>query len=382
LVSLLGTKDKIDLFMQSGVLDSLTKLFKNSADDNIKIEVTKVFIELCNSSADCSRELSNRGVTILAREELIKRTRGVKLLSDFVVELLKLIRSILESDDELIGIDFGKNTFIKSILVCLVSGKRLAKIEAACCLCGIFLKFSKLDYDSSTFITLIDSLKKAIEEQDDELAALCLGAASYYGRYRKHFDFLRNLNGFMGIVLNCIGVEPIAVDKKFFAKYCQSPVIHLIKQLSDSPLQQEKFTNEGLFISIVSALQSELPETRADALELITSYISKSSDTSTLTMILRHILPLLSDKDERVLLKGAKCLHTMAIIPELINPIVDGQGVNALMNMLTSPRKDLVAAAGNAIAQLMESESARDVFVKSDGLLLIFSFIVSILKTL
>eukprot|EP00826_Nyctotherus_ovalis_P049423 TRINITY_DN5978_c0_g3_i2.p1 TRINITY_DN5978_c0_g3~~TRINITY_DN5978_c0_g3_i2.p1 ORF type:complete len:397 (+),score=51.91 TRINITY_DN5978_c0_g3_i2:37-1227(+) len=371
--SLLGVRPK--LFAQAGILDSLTKLLRNPSDEHIKSEALKVLFVLCRELPEFARELSVRGIPILLREELLQHTQGVKMLSNLVVEVLKVICCILESDEEASS-ELNKDCIVNALLNCINFGKRTTKIEALRCLCGLSSRFGK--HDTSAFTALINLLQKAMGEKDEEMTALCLTAVSYYAKFPKYLEFLEALEGFITSLLASIGITPKEMDNTFFAKYCQRSMLNLLKSLSKTKEQRARLITEGITFEIVPGLNSECADVRADCIDLLHLYIS-DTDTGELKMLLKRLLLMLSDSEAKVILRTLKCMQDMVKSSELVRVMIESDGVGKLMSLLTSVNDEVVMETAELLVVLMQSEEARGTFVKSDGIILVFSFIVLLL---
>jgi len=256
-------------------------------------------------------------------------------------------------------------------LACLNYGKRVTKIEALKCLCCLLFKFGRVDYETSTFTVLINSFKKATG--DEELMALCVTVFSHYAKLAKYLEHLKSLEGFVTAVLESVRLKPLEMESEFFAKYCQRPILSLLKKLSET--DKASLLEKGILLYIASGLQSEQADIRADCLDLLQLYLSED-DVADLKMMLKHLLFVLEDKEENVVLKAILCIQRMIKKSVLANVLIDNDGILSLMRLLTSSNNELIVEVANTLIPLIEGEDTRDIFVQNDGLTFILPFLV------
>jgi len=378
-----------ELFLQAGAIDSMSKILKNASDENTKMEIFKVLSTVCYKNEQCAVELCKRGISILLKEDLVKRARGIKLISEFIIELLKLLRTILESlpqqdRSQNYRSEFGSDVFVKSMITCLTSGKRQTRLEALRCYGGLCenQKVRKLFDENSGFTAIFDSLQRGIEDKDDCMICLSIYAISKFCEDVKYHTLMRNMDNegiqFSNSIVSSLSFTLSELDKHFVAFHCNRSIIRLIKLLSDTPEQKSKFIKEGIFACIVPSLQSDCSELKQDAVSLIIQYAKDFAlkESATLTILSRHIFPLLNDKNDSVIISALDSLYEISKSQNVALSLIKNDGLTAIMNLLTSQNNTIIATASKAISILIQYEQGREIYVLNNGLILSFTFIV------
>ena len=122
--SIINTKKTFSYFMTSGILDFLILLLKTATDDSIKAAALRLIFSICDQSPKNIEELRKRGVPIIINEELIKHTKGIRMVSELTVDLFEAIKIIATTND-IEHSEFNGRNFIQSMKICLSFGKKL-----------------------------------------------------------------------------------------------------------------------------------------------------------------------------------------------------------------------------------------------------------------
>ncbi len=374
---------KAELFSQSGTIDSLTRILRETENDGTKLEAVRVLSAVCYGSAQCCLEVIRRGVPLLLGEELSRRTHGLKLLSEFVVELLRLSRAIMENSKD--RTEFAGGPMLKSLATCLSIGKRQTKLEALRCVASLAETdtIRRVLDETDTFTSLTSIMQKAYEDKDEAMAALCIKALASYCAEQKYVILMHKLDTLFPFTASLVGCLASATETEFepefWARRCQRAAMSVVRKLAETSLEwQTAVVKEGVFAAVLPCLQSCFVDTKQDAVELITFLIKQGAgkEVPTIIVLLKSLLSLLRDKDETIILRTLECLLEVAKFASLLVTIVKNDTVPTVLALLTISAPPVVLAASRLLIALIQVESGREAFARHSGILLVLSFVV------
>ena len=119
--------------------------------------------------------------------------------------------------------------------ICLSFGKKLVTIPILMCLCIIYMRSGKIDYGDDLLGILIKTWQTMEIEDDPNITALSLASLSYYCTMENNIKAIGAVDGILPALLKHVKTNRTNFDTDFYEKYCQIPLILLLKYLATDP---------------------------------------------------------------------------------------------------------------------------------------------------
>lgn len=371
-INIVNRKRVLDCFIQSIISELFVKILRNSTETYARTEILKFLFEISYKSPECVVELSKLGLPIIMTEELIAQAKGIEGLSHFTSSLLRLLANLFNYS---MNVDVGKESLMHSLAVCVHFGESSIRTPAMVCACIVLLKADYVAGKELFFKCVIKLWKRLRKDINEPATPLCLASMHYYASTQEICTSLSSLEEFNSKLVKHLKSNETNLDMDFYTEYCQMPIIKLVKNISTSPEQRLDFIRKGIMEAIETIVSADSKEVRELANDLLMLYCTRCEVLVGPSSI-QNLLDMIESKDENAVLVGIKCLSKLTKSSENNLLLIRSGCIEKLVNLLRSSKPNLAILSSDVVCRLMDCKEGQEQFIQSDGIPLIFPFIV------
>lgn len=207
-------------------------------------------------------------------DDLKKHTRGVNILTNYLVELLEVISKVCKHQQGIA--EFISPSCMSSLVLCLQSEKVENKVPAMNCI--IFLARTQenrtqlQNYD--IFNVVVGNMIKGVGEKSWKVAYAAIAALAYFSFERSYRVLLSNANqmfNFYETLLTCIQGQATMTGVEIPPTTRYSASVILSKMLQDKDLFgiQEAIMKEGVLTHLAGGLKDQQTSVRKECAAII-----------------------------------------------------------------------------------------------------------------
>eukprot|EP00347_Sterkiella_histriomuscorum_P003709 403363246 len=338
-------EDRVQEFIESQASASLIKSYKLSDDYSVKQETLYFLKILCDVSETVAIEVAKYGATQTIIDDLRKYTRGVNVLSQYLVDLLEFMSKVCKFNQG--HAEFISPNCMSSLVLCLNSEKQENKIHSMNCI--VFLAKSQenrtalSNYD--VFNIVMTNLIRAVEAKERKVANAAIGALAYFSFERAYrillananqmFNFyellLQSIQGQVGGTAGGAGVNSNgqAIEIPATTRYAAAVII--AKMLGDKDLfgVHDSIMKEGVLTYLAKGLRDKQSSVKKECAQIII-HLSKYIDNKpeSFRPLINPLISALGDEDASLVVKSLDQLsevsveilkHSMSLLVVLIS---------------------------------------------------------------